>query len=124
MPRQHAKRIRKHKKTVAQRAQDLPSIASWKIGSSDGSGEQGVAGEQQMLFREEQADAALGVSWGVNHFPLQCRKADGDTVVRTGVWLCNRGCGDTQPAGLDLHRTQQTQIPLVEQHRRPGQLLE
>ena len=30
------------------------------------------------------------------------------------------GCGNPEPAGLHLHRAQQTQILLVEKYRRPG----
>jgi hypothetical protein len=59
-----------------------------------------------MLFREQQADAALGVPWGVEDFSLHRREPDGHTVVRTGVRRRNCGCGDAEPAGLDLHRTQ------------------
>ena len=61
MPRNHSRGIGQHQQAITQGAQDLPTIAPGKIGSPDRSGKESVAGEQQVLLREEETDAAWSV---------------------------------------------------------------
>jgi hypothetical protein len=124
VPWQHSGCIRQHQQTIAQGAQNLASIASGKIGSADRSGKQRIPGQQQAVFGEEETDAAGRVSWSVYYFRLQGGEAHGQAIVGTGIRGHDFGRGNTEPTGLYLHCTQQTQILLVEKHRRPGRLLE
>jgi hypothetical protein len=76
-----------------------------------------------MLRGEEEADATRCVSWSVNHFSRQGGEANGQAVVGAGVRRRYFGRGDTEPTGPHLHRPQQTEILLIEKHRRSGHLL-
>jgi hypothetical protein len=101
----------------------LPSVAAGKIGSADRSGKQRIAGKQQLLPREEEADATRCVSWGVNHFSRQGGEANGQAIVGAGVRRRYFGRGNAEPTGLHLHRPQQTEILFIEKNRRSGHLL-
>ena len=46
-------------------ADEHGAVAAGQVGAADRAGEEGVAGEQQMLRGEVEADAALGVAGGV-----------------------------------------------------------
>ena len=45
--------------------QDLLHRAAGQVGAADGAGEESVAGKQELFGREIEADAALGVTGGV-----------------------------------------------------------
>ena len=76
-----------------------------------------------MMLGEEETYAARRVTWGVQHFSRQRGEPDGQTIVGAGVRRRDDGRGNTEPAGLHLHRPQQPEILLIEKHRRSGHLL-
>ena len=124
MPWQHPRRIRQNHQAFAQGAQNPASIAPGKIGSPYRSGKERIAGQQQMLCREVKADAARRVARRMQHLGRQGGEANGQAIVGTGIRRCYLGRGNAEPASLDLHHAQQTQVLLVEKHRRPGSLSE
>ena len=112
--------IGQHQQAFTQRAQDLLPIAPGKIGPADRPGKERVAGQQQVVIGEEEADASRSMSWSVQHLGGQGGEPDGQAILGTGVRRRHLGCGDTKPAGLHFHHAQQLQILLVHKHRRPG----
>ena len=55
---------------VVDGADDLASVAAGEIGAADGIAEEGVAGDQDFLSGDEEAEAALGVAGRVEDLDL------------------------------------------------------
>ena len=107
------------------------AVAAGKVCAADGTGEEGVAGEEEILLGEIEADAALGVAWGVEDAAGEgwCFVADGSdgdelAVVEGVVGRADfRGC-HAEPSCLDVHHLDQREVVLVVEDGRAGEGLE
>jgi hypothetical protein len=112
--------VGKDQKTVMQRAQNLPPIATRQIGTSDRSGKERISRQKKIGPGEMEADAAGGVPRGVDHLCRNARQAYLETVVGGAIWWANLRLGNSQPRGLGVHHGEQLQIVLIEKDGRPG----
>jgi len=85
------------------RFDDLARVTARKVSATDRAGEECVTREKELLRREIQADAALGVSWSVQYLAGIIHKAYLEAVLCTPV-----GCGNfrrfgPKPSGLHIH---------------------
>ena len=74
--------------------EELASVASGQVGAADGSGEEGVSGEKEGLGWEVEADAAFGVTGGVEDVAGEAGDGDEFAVVEGVVWVVDGRCGD------------------------------
>jgi hypothetical protein len=102
--------------SVVEGAEDLAAVAAGEVGATDGAGEERVAGEEKILRREVQADAALGVSWGVEDAGGVAGDAGGAAVFGAGVGGNDFGRWDAKPSCLLIHHRKLGQVVLVEQN--------
>jgi hypothetical protein len=58
-------RVGQGKQLAVDGAEEGWAVSSGQVCAADGAGEEGVSGEQKVLLGEIEADAALGVAWGV-----------------------------------------------------------
>lgn len=65
---------------VVDRLQELLGVASGQVGSTYGTGEEGVSGDQEGLIGEVKAAAALGVARGVDDRAGESDDGDGLAV--------------------------------------------
>jgi len=102
-------------------AEEGGGVASGEVGAADGAGEEGIAGEEEVLVGEVEADAALGVTGGVEDVGGDAlltalrRGTDGDqaAVIEAEVRGGDVGGGDAEPAGLDVHHADEREVALV-----------
>ena len=95
--------IGQHQQAITQRAQDLLPIAPGKIGSADRPGKQSVAGQQQVLIREEETDAPRSMPWSVQHLGGQRGQPDGQPSSALASGGATSGVGTpSQPACISI----------------------
>jgi hypothetical protein len=127
--------VGKGEEALVDRGEELRGIASGKVGAAYGTGEESVAGEEEGLVREVEADAAFGVAGGVEDGAGEARStalgggfdgSDGDelAVVEGVVGGGDGGGGDAEPAGLNVHHFDQGEVALVVEDGGAGELLE
>ena len=113
-------------------ADELAGVAAGEVGSAYGAGEESVAGEQQGLVREIEADAALGVAGGVKDGAGEAglvllgvgSDGDGFAVVEGVVRGGDVGSGDAEPGGLGVHHFDQREVVQVVEDGCAGELFE
>jgi hypothetical protein len=116
--------IRQGEKPFADGAEDFSSVTARQVGATDGAGEEGVSGDQELLGREVEANAALGVPGGVDYLAGDIRQADFDAIVGARVgWGYLRRL-NAEPSGLHLHHGELGQVVLVDKNRCAGDALE
>src|SRR5258708_3988914 len=113
MARNYSGFVRQRQQALAKRAENLLRIPSRKVSSPNRSGEQSVSCEQESLWSEVQADAALGMTRCVQYFGGQTWQTHLQSVVSAQVGRRDLGSRNAQPACLRLHHCQQGQIVLV-----------
>jgi hypothetical protein len=124
--------VGKGEEALVDGGEELRGIASGEVGAAYGSGEESVAGEEEGLGREVEADASFGVAGGVEDGAGEARSialrggSDGDelAVVEGVVGGGDGGGGDAEPAGLNVHHFDQGQVALVVEDGGAGELLE
>lgn len=95
---------------------DLAGVATGQVGAADGACEERVSGDEEIERRKVEADAALGVAWGVDDFSGKRFEADTHAVLKAGVWGFGFWCGNAEPAGLRLHHGEEREIIFVEEN--------
>ena len=107
------------------------AVAPGEIGAADGAGEEGVAGEEEVLGGEVEADAALGVAGGEEDvagegwWPVVDGSDGDDAAVLEGVvGRVDFGGVHAQPAGLHVHHFDQRKVARVIEDGGAGDLLE
>ena len=95
--------------------QNLLKRSSRQIGPANAAREQRVAGNQQFLRGEIQADAALGMAGGVQNIRGQASGAQALVVVEAGVDLDPPGRGHAEPRCLHVEHLQQRIVVLIKQ---------
>lgn len=106
------------------RAQNRSVVAAGKVGAADGSGEEGVACDEQIQRSKVQADASGCVAGSVQHLRLILPEADYEMVLGAGIGRRDLGCGEAEPSGLRVHHFEQGQVVLVEEDGRSGLLFQ
>jgi len=117
---------------VVDGVEQLAGIAAGQVGAADRAGEEGVAGDEEALLGEVEADAALGVAGGMEDAAGEAglaflrARADGDdaAVGEVVVGRGDLGEGDAEPAGLDVHHLDEGKVVLVVEDGGAGELLE
>ena len=79
---------------------------------------------QELLGREVEADAALGVAGGVEDFAGEIGQADLRAVVGAGVGRGDFGGLNAEPSGLHLHHGELGQVVLIQKNGCAGDALE
>jgi hypothetical protein len=110
----------------------LAGVAAGEISASYGTGEEGVASEQEGLLRDVEADAAFCVAGGVEDEAGEALSAlfgagaDGDdfAFVEGVVGIVDGGCGDAKPLSLNVHHFDLSEVVLVVEDGCAGDLLE
>ena len=102
----------------------FPGIAAGKVGATYGTGEEGVAGEQELLLGKIEADAAFSMTGSVENRAGEACDGDKLAVFEAGVGRSDFGCGNAEPSSLNVHHLDQRQIVLVVKDGRSGELLE
>jgi len=88
---------------VVDGAEERGAVAAGKVCAADGAGEERVAGQQQVLRREIEADAALGVAGGVEDAAGKGRRSvadgsDGDELAVVERVVGGRTSGVSTPS--------------------------
>ena len=109
---------------VVDGAEERGAVAAGKVCAADGAGEERVAGQQQVLRREIEADAALGVAWGEEDAAGDIGDGYELAVVEGVVGRVDFGGGAAEPSGLDVHHLDQREVVLVVEDGRAGEGLE
>ena len=91
-----------------------------KICAADGAGEERVAGDQLVLGREVEADAAFGVARGVQDAGGERSGGDGLSGGDAVVDFDFAGVAHADPCGLCVEHFQKSVVVLVEQDGRAG----
>ena len=112
--------------------EELAGVATGEVGAADGAGEEGVSGQEEGLVGEVEADAAFGVAGGVEDGAGQASStalrgdSDGDdlAIVEGVVRVLDCWSGNAQPAGLNVHDFDLSQVVLVVEDGSSGELLE
>ena len=108
--------IRQDQDRVVQRAHDLLHRAAGEVSAADGSGEEGVAGDEFLLSREVEADAAFGVAGGVQD--IRGERSGGDCFsgrdAAVDFYFSRRRHAD--PDSLRVQHLQQGKVVLVKQN--------
>ena len=102
---------------VVQRLQDLLHGTTGKVGTANGSGKEGVAGNQFLFSRKIQADAAFGVAGSVKNVGAVRSGSDGLSGVKAVVNFDFPGRGHADPGGLHIEHLEQGVIVLIEKNR-------
>ena len=103
---------------------DLAGVAAGQVSAADAAGKESVAGDEQLEWREMEADGALGVAGGVEDLGREGFQADDEAV---GEILVGRGGfrgGRAEPAGLSVHYLELGQVVLVHEDGCAGEALE
>ena len=109
--------------------EELPGVAAGEVGAADGAGEEGVSGEEEVVVREVEAEAAGCVAGSVEDRSGESRwrgfgegsagetevVADADEAVVGGAVVGSRdlGGGDAEPARLEVHDVDHGEVELV-----------
>jgi len=127
---EHNGLVGQREQLVVDGAEEHRSVAAGQVGASNGAREKRVACQQQVLFGEVEADAALGMAGGMKDATGEGWRSvadgpDGDelTLVEGIVGRANLGRLHSQPPGLDGHHFDQRQVVLVVENRRASERL-
>ena len=112
--------VGKHQKPVAERSENLRSIAARQVGASNRSGEESVSGQEQILPREMQANASWGVPRRVQNIRGQLRQTYAQPIFGEYIRSGNLRGGNPEPARLHVHHGEQAQIVLIQDYGRSG----
>ena len=111
-------------KLLTDRADEGGAVAAGQVGTADRAGKEGVAGEEQILGGQMQADAALGVAGCVEDVTAQARNGDDAAVFEGVVGRVDVGGGHAEPTGLHVHHLDQGKIAGIVEDGRAGQLFQ
>jgi hypothetical protein len=110
--------------TVVDGGQNLAGVATGEIGAADGAGEEGVSGEQKGMDWKVEADAAFGVTGGVDDGAGETGDSDEFALFEGVVRVFHGRRGDAEPGGLNIHHLYQGQVLLVIEDGGSGEALE
>jgi len=116
--------IGEDKQAVVDGLDDLSGVATWEVGSANASCKKGVAGEDEIQRGEVKADAALGVTWGVDDLGREVFEADFEAFIEARVGGFGFRGFDAEPTGLLVHHFEQGQVVFIQQDGRAGEALE
>jgi hypothetical protein len=104
--------------------EEFAGVAAGKVGAADGAREEGVSGEEEGLLGKVEADAAFCVAGSVEDGSGEAGDGDDFAVVEGVVGRGDFGGGDAEPAGLDGHDFDLSDVVLVVEDGGAGELLE
>src|SRR5215475_7477612 len=97
---------------------DLLEVPAGEVGASDTALKERVSRDELLFRREIEANAALGVSRGVQYRCVQVSNLDYILVVDALVDLHRTGRTHADPGCLDIDHLQQRVVVLVQQNGR------
>jgi hypothetical protein len=100
---------------VVQGSQNLLHGAAGQIGAADGTGEKGVTGDEFIVGREIEADAAFGVAGRVQDIGTERSCGDRLSGCQAAIDFDFAGRGHAHPHGLRVEHFQKSIIILIEQ---------
>jgi hypothetical protein len=124
VPRDDGGIVREGKKTVVDGGNELAGVASGKVGAAYGASEEGVAGKEEGLLGEVEADAALGVAGSMEDGTGEAGDGDDLVVIEGVIGVGDFRGRDAEPCGLDIHHFDQGKVELVIENGCSGELLE
>src|SRR5450631_2564446 len=114
MTRKYLCFVGKRKQAVSDGVDNLFEIAARKIGATDASGKERVAGDDHFQRREMQADGTLGVAWGVKNLRRIFVECDDFAIDQAFVWRSDFRGRNANPRGLFRHDLEEGQVVSVE----------
>lgn len=132
MARDDSHPVGKGHEALVDRVDELAPIAAGEVGTAYRAVKEGVASDEERLIREVEADAAFGVTWGMEDGASDAVSieagvgADRDefAIVESIVRRRHVGGADAKPGGLNIHHADEGEIVLVVEDRCAGELLE
>jgi len=102
----------------------LIGVATGQVGATDAAGEERVAGDKKISGGNVEAEAAFGVSRGVDDGSFDAVDGDGFSIDRGMVGWVDLGDFEAEPTGLGVNHGDEWQVFFAVEDGCAGELLE